>query len=176
MKTSPVSKPRAFTLLELSIALMMGMATGGMVIALFNQQLAFLRIYQAQDFLSQEAPMVSMHVSKIVGGADRFRLHSSVQEALAGSNPRLTDAPVAVLNFRMPDGTQQASILSFEDRGTGPALYYYLVPTTGPLVEPQWAITNKVANVVFSIEQGILRMRLTGPAGESITYSGSMQL
>jgi type II secretory pathway pseudopilin PulG len=166
---------RGFTLIELTIAMVLGLAIGGMVMALFNQQLAFLRIYQTQNFLTEEAPVISVYVSKLVGKADRFRLHDSVADALAGSNPRLTDSPVVLLNFRQPDGTVRATILSFEDRGTGPALYYYVVPSTGLLDPPQWFVSNKPSNVWFSMEQGVLRMTLVGPAGEQITYSGTMQ-
>ena len=175
MKTSLHTARRGFTLIELSIAMMLGIAIGGMVIALFNQQLAFLRLYRTQGFLTEEAPLISMHVSRIVGKADRFRLHDSINDALSGTNPRLTSSPVVVLNFRQPDGTMRASILSFEDRGTGPALYYYVVPVSGVLGDPQWYVTNKPANVVFTLEQGVLRMTLTGPEGEQITYSGTMQ-
>ncbi|MCU0752132.1 MAG: hypothetical protein MUC40_03705, partial [Akkermansiaceae bacterium] len=58
---------------------------------------------------------------------------------------------------------------------TGPALYYRVVPVSGVLGEPQWSISNKPANVAFTLDQGVLRMILTGPAGEQITYSGTMQ-
>lgn len=166
---------RAFTLIELSVAMMLGMAIGGMVIALFNQQLAFLRLYQTQNFLTDEAPIISMHVSKLVGQADRFRLHSSVQDALSGTDPRLTDAPVVALNYRQPDGSLRAGILAFEDLGTGPALYYYVVPVTGVLGTPEWHVSDDAADVFFTMQEGILRMTLTGPAGERITYSGTMQ-
>jgi hypothetical protein len=175
MKSNHPIKPRAFTLIELSVAMMIGMTIGAMVLALFNQQLAFLKIYKAQDFLSVEAPVISNYVSKLVGKADRFRLHDSLDDAKAGRNPRLTASPVAVLNFRQPDGTMRASFLSFEDLGSGPALNYYVVPVSGVLGTPQWAITNKAENVVFTIDQGVLRMSITGPAGELITYSGTMQ-
>lgn len=166
---------RGFTLIEITMAMVIGLATGGMVIALFNQQLAFLRLYQTQGFLTDEAPLISLYVSKLVGKADRFRLHDSVEDALVGANPRLTSSPVVVLNYRQPDGTVRASILSFENRGSGPALYYYVVPTNGILAEPQWHVSNKPANVQFGMQEGVLRMTLTGPAGEQITYSGTMQ-
>ena len=170
---------RAFTLIELTIAMMLGIAIGGMVIALFNQQLAFLRLYQTQNFLTEEAPLISMHVSRLIGQADRFRLHDSVSDALANRNPRGlpgdTASPVVVLNFRQPDGSMRAGILAFENLGTGPALYYYVVPATGVLGTPQWDISNKPADVAFSLLNGVLRMTLTGPAGEQITYSGTMQ-
>jgi prepilin-type N-terminal cleavage/methylation domain-containing protein len=167
---------RGFTLIELSIAIMMGMATASILMVLFNQQLAFLKIFRAQNFLTEEAPIVSVYVSRLVGKADRFRLHDSVADALSGQNPRLTDSPVVVLNFRQPDGSMRATILSFEkNRAPGPALYYYVVPATGVLGDPQWAVTKSPKDVVFRMEQGVLRMILTGPNDEEITYSGTMQ-
>jgi hypothetical protein len=175
MKTTRQHRRGGFTLLELTMATVVGMTVSAMVLALSNQQLAFLKIYRTQDFLSQEAPVISMYVSKIIGKAERFRLHDSVSDALAARNPRLTPSPVLLLNFRQPDGTMRASILSFENRGSGPALYYYVVPNSGVLGEPQWFLTNRPANVQFTMEQGILRMVLTGPQNERITYSGTMQ-
>lgn len=166
---------RGFTLLELTVAIMVGMTVGATVLAMLNQQVAFLKIFRAQSFLNEEAPIISNNVSKLLLTAERFRLHASVADALAGKNPRLTDSPVCVLNFRQPDGTVRAGILSFEDRGQGKALYYYVVPVSGVLAEPQWAITKAPANVSFSVESGIIRTRLTGPAGEELSFSGAMQ-
>jgi len=166
---------RGFTLIELSVAMMLGMIIGAMVIALFNQQIAFLKIYKTQNFLTEEAPVISLYVSRLVGKADRFRLHDSLSSALAGTNPRTTASPVVVMNFRQPDGSMRASILAFQNLGSGPALYYYVVPTSGVLGTPQWAVTKTPTNVSFTMDQGVLRMTLTGPAGEKITYSGTMQ-
>jgi len=174
MKCPSPSRHRGFSLLELSLAMMIGLAIGAMVLALFNQQLAFLKIYKVQGFLTEEAPVISMHVSKLVGKAERFRLHDTVADALAGSSPRTTSSPVLVLNFRQPDGVMRASILSFENRGIGMALYYYVVPLSGVLGVPQWYITKVPTNVAFTVDQGILRMTLTGPSSERITYSGAM--
>ncbi len=166
---------RGFTLVELSIAMMLGLATGAMVLALFNQQLTFLKLYKTQKFLTDEAPIISMYVSRLVGQADRFRLHDTVADALSGTNARLAASPVVVLNFRQPDGTIRATIMSFENRGTGNALYYYTVPVSGILAAPQWAVSKSPKNVAFAMENGILRMILTGPNNEEITYSGTMQ-
>ena len=175
MKPEFQHRRRGFTLLELTIAIMLGMATGSMVLALFNQQLTFLKIYKAQNFLTEEAPIISMYVSRLVGKADRFRLHDTVQDALAGTNARLLASPVLVMNFRQPDGTMRATILSFETRNNQSGLYYYIVPLDGVLAEPQLTMTQAPSNVTFSMDQGVLRMILTGPAGETITYSGTMQ-
>lgn len=165
---------KGFTLLELSVAMMVGMTAGAMLIAMLNQQLAFLNIFRAQSFLNEEAPMISHHVSKLLLQAERFRLHSSLDEALAGEAPVLTDSPVVVLNFRQPDGTIRVGVLSFEVSDEGSALYYYVVSEAGVLSEPEWAVTERAADVSFFVESGILRTRLTGPAGEQITFSGAM--
>lgn len=175
MRVSPKKIRRAFTLLEMTVAMMVGMTVGATVLAMLNQQVAFLKIFRAQSFLNEEAPIISNHISKLLLSAERFRLHASVADALAGTNPRLTDSPVCVLNFRQPDGSVRAGILSYENRGQGNALYYYVVPVSGILTAPQWAITNKPTNVSFSVESGIIRTRLTGPAGEELTFSGAMQ-
>lgn len=174
MKTTVQKIRRGFTLLELTVAMMVGMTVGAMVLAMLNQQVAFLRIFRAQSFLNEEAPIISHHVSKLLLSAERFRLHASVADALAGTNPRLTNSPVCVLNFRQPNGTMRAGILSYENRGQGNALFYYVVPVSGVLSAPQWTVTRAPTNVTFFVESGILRTRLTGPAGEEITFSGAM--
>jgi len=175
MKTGIRKLRRGFTLLEMTIVMMIGVMIGSMVLAIFNQQLAFLRMFRVQSFITDEAPMVDNYLSRLIGKADRFRLHASISDALSGTDPVMTSSPVCVLNFRQADGTMRASILAFQDLGQGPALYYYVVPETGVLEAPQWSITDRAANVEFFMEQGILRTRLTGPEGEQIIYSGAMQ-
>lgn len=175
MKCPPRCLRRGFTLVELTLATFIGLAVAAMTLTIVNQQFAFLRIYGAQSFLSEEAPIISGYVAKLVGQSSRYRLHSNVTEALAGTNMVMSNAPVLLLNFQQPDGSMKAAILAFQNLGSGSALYYYIVPSSGTLGSPQWAVTRKPTDVRFSIETGILRMRLTGPAGEQITYSGNMQ-
>jgi hypothetical protein len=50
-----------------------------------------------------------------------------------------------------------------------------VVPVTGVLGTPQWHISKQPTNVSFALQSGVLRMTLTGPNGEQITYSGTMQ-
>ncbi len=50
-----------FTLVELTLAITLGLMIASMAMALFNQQLAFLRIYRVQDFLTEEAPIINLH-------------------------------------------------------------------------------------------------------------------
>lgn len=161
--------------MELSLAMMIGLAVGAMVLSLANQQFAFLRIYNAQSFLVEEAPVLSAYMNKIIGQAERYRLHNNLTDAKAGTNSVLTNASVLVLNYQQPDGTARAGILAFQNLGSGNALYYYVVPANGILGTPEWALTKRPKDVKFSVENGILRTRITGPADEVLTYSGAMQ-
>lgn len=163
--------------MELTVAMGVGMAIAATVLLLVNQQIAFMRIFATQNFLTEEAPMVGLYVGKMAGKADRFRLHASVADALAGSNPRLTASPVLLMEFRQPDGNMRASILSFEQRNGRNELNYYLVPTRVGMAlgTPQWSITRQASDVSFFVTDGILRMQLEGANGEQLTYSGTMQ-
>lgn len=161
----------AFTLIELTVVILMGMAMAAMLMAVFNQQLVFLKIFRNQNFLIEEAPLINLQVNRLVSKAERFRLHATVADALAGQNARLTASPVMVMNFRQPDGSMRATILSYENN----RLLYYIVPANGNIGAAQWTVTRKPANVSFAIVDGVLRMTLTGTAGEQITYSGTVQ-
>jgi prepilin-type N-terminal cleavage/methylation domain-containing protein len=183
MKMTQKRLCRGFTLIELSIAIMLGLAISAMTLGLFNQQLAFLKIYQSQSFLTEEAPIVGMYVSKLVGKADRFRLHATLEDAIAGTNPKSEKSNFVVLNFRQPNGTIRAAMLAFQNLGSGMALYYYVIPLnfTGELPAPQWAVMRpargpnaQVRRGNFTVQSGILQMNLIGENNERITYSGSM--
>jgi hypothetical protein len=177
MKLSlPHIRRRGYTLLELSMAMATGIVVAVLLLALVNQQIAFLRIYNAQNFLTTEAPLISNYLARVIGSAEGYRLYESVDDLVDGSAPVMEEAPVIMLRFKEPDGTFRASVLAFEDPGSGQGLYYRMVNTAGALGTPDWALSKRPADVRFSIVQGILRVRVTGPNGEEIFYSGAQQL
>lgn len=178
MRTARRRIRRGMTIVELALAMSLGVAIAAVLMVLVNQQLTFIRIFNVQSFLMEEAPLVSMHVGRIAGKADRFRLHASVADALAGRNPRLGSSPVLFMTFQQPDGTSRSTILSFETVNNVRQLNYYLVPAgaSPTLGTPQWSVTRKARDVRFSVVEGVLRITLEGINGEEITYSGTMQL
>ena len=165
-----------YTLVELSLAMSVGMMVAAISLLLFNQQMNFLRIFRAQDFLVREAPLVSNYMVRVMGSAEGYQLFTDLASLQAGNSAVLEDAKVLVLRYVESDGTEKASVLSFEDPGTGLGLYYRLVPESGVLGDPDWAITKEPLDVTFAVEQGILRMTLSGPNGEELVYSGTQQL
>lgn len=172
----PQAFRRGYTLIELSLAMVTGTMVAVMLLAMVNQQIAFLKIYNAQNFLTTEAPLISNHLARVIGSADGYRLYESVEDLVDGSPPVMTGAPVIMLRFKEPDGTFRASVLAFENPGSGQGLYYRMVSPAGVLGTPDWALSKRPSNVDFSIVQGILRVRVEGPNGEEIFYSGNQQL
>lgn len=170
-------KRRGYTLLELTLAMVVGMMIASITLLLFNQQMAFVRIFNAQDFLTREAPLINNYVVRVLGSAEGYRLYTDMNSLRTGGSPVLSNAKVLVLRFRESDGTIRTSMLSWEDPGSGmgQGLYYRLIPASGTIGTPDWAISKKPTNVIFAVEQGILRMRITGPNGEELIYSGTEQ-
>ena len=165
-----------YTLLELSIAMSVGMTMAVLLLAMVNQQIAFLRIFKVQSFLTTEAPQLNNYMVKLIGSADSYALYKTVDDLVAGNTQVMADAPVIMLRFKEPNGTFRAAVLSFENPGKGQGLYYRMVNSSGVLGTPDWSLSKTPANVRFSIEQGILRIRVTGPNGEELIYSGAQQL
>ncbi len=84
-----------------------------------------------------------------------------------------------MVGFQNPDGTREFGILSFEDTGTESYLGYYAVDPSVPFTRagnPDWIVSNRVTDADFFIEKGVFRVRLTGPAGETITYAATPRL
>jgi len=164
-------------LLELTMAMGLGIVVAGMSLMLFNQQIAFLRIFNAQDFLTREAPMINNYVVRVIGSAEGFQLFEDMDALRAGETPVLGGASVLLLRFSEPDGSTRASVISFEDPGSGLGLYYTVVPRSGAITGgPDWALSKQPASVSFAVESGVLRMYVTGPNGEELVYSGTEQL
>jgi hypothetical protein len=171
-------RARGYSLVELTLAMGVGMMVALMLMAIFNQQLAFLKIFSAQSFLTTEAPIINNYMSRVLGSAEGYQLYSSVSAFTSSATPVLADAPVLVLKFKEPSGIFRYSVMSFEDPGSGMGrgLYFRHVTSAGVLGTPEWALTKQPTDVKFSITEGILRARITGPNGEEITYSGTQQL
>lgn len=167
---------RGYTLVELSLAMGVGVLVAGMSLMLFNQQMTFLRIFRAQDFLTREAPLINNYVVRVIGGAEGYALYEDMDALRNGEGAVLEGATVLVLRYKLAEGGERASILSFEDPGTGPGLYYRLIPESGVLGGPDLALSKQPELVSFAVEQGVLRMYLTGPNGEELVYSGTEQL
>ena len=179
--TTQTSRPhrRGFTLAELATAMGLALAIAVMMMTLLQQQVTLHGILKAQGFLVDDAPQINNTITQILSRADAYRIHENLSDAVAGANAVTEDGKVLVLGFLNPDGSEDFGIVSFETNDGKDELAYYNLNPSVPFTKagnPDWLISRRVENAEFFIENGVFRMELTGPAGESITYSGTPRL
>lgn len=167
---------RGTTLIELTIAIMAALLIAAASLAMLSQQLSFTRMVRDQNFLLEECPMINNLLSRTLGRIDSYRIYTDLASAQAGGASVLADGKSLLLVFRDGMNRLQYSIIAAEEQPDGRVRlgYYSLATTTWPTV-PDWVVSEKADDVVFLVENGVLRIRLTGPNGEQITYSGHTQ-
>jgi type II secretory pathway pseudopilin PulG len=176
---APRRSRSGFTLIEMSIAMTLAISIGAIMVTLLQQQISFHRIMRVQNFLVQEAPQVSNTVTQILNRADAYRIHVDLTDAVADAGAVTSGGKVLVVGFLDPDGSQDFGMIAFETIDGEPVLGYYNLSAAGAFAgagHPDWIISRRVQDVEFFVQNGVFRLQLTGPAGESITYSGTPRL
>lgn len=175
MKKPPRKPSRAFTLLEMTLALALTLGIAVTVVGLLQQQVSFTRILANFQFLREEAPQVNTLLSTLVNKADSYRIYGNRANAAASTGAVQTGGRALRLRFRNPDGTSDLAIVSFEMHNGKNRLNFYYRPSslTSWPTSPNWTISSKPALVDFSNNTGILLIAMTGPNGEEITYAGN---
>jgi len=179
---------RGFTLIEMTVVLVLAAVVAFASTMMLNQQVNFYRWLTAQNFILQEAPVANNLVVRILSQADAFRIHNNRADALSDTNGLTTGGTSLVIGFAKPDGTRQFGLIEFNivpGDATGVLTYTSLVrppivtPTVLPdlVVDSEWIITTGAANVTFGIDaNGVLVMDMTGPKGGNIQYAASSSL
>lgn len=177
MKTSARKRIAGFTLLEMALAVSMGLGIGMALLSMLQQQISFTRVVGQFSFLRQDAPQINTLLSTLIKSSDSYRIYTDVANAKAASNPVRTNGRALRLRLRNPDGTAAHAIISFEGGSSGKRLNFYFrkYNETGWPSDPSWTISSSPALVDFSNSTGILLVAMTGPNGEEITYAGNPQ-
>lgn len=166
---------RAFTLIEMTLALSMTLTIAAVLLALLQQQLTFGQALGKFSFLRDEAPQVNTLLTSLTSRADNYRIFTNLDSAKGFTNAVRTGGKALRLRFRKPDGTTQDGIISFEERNGKKELNYYLKEGSALTwsSNPRWTVSSKPSNVVFDNSFGILHITMTGPSGDEITYAGN---
>lgn len=175
MKLRISKNSKGFTLLEMALALGMGLGISAALLTMLQQQVSFTRIVSQFSFLRQEAPQINTLLANLLHGADSYRIYGDTANAKSASNPIQTGGRAVRLRLRNPDGTISHAIIAFENQQGHKRLnFYYRNYDQGTWQsDPSWTITSKPALVDFSNSSGILLITMTGPSGEEITYAGN---
>jgi type II secretory pathway pseudopilin PulG len=175
MKLPSRKRTPGFTLLEMTLAVAMGLGIASALLSMLQQQISFTRVVAQFSFLRQDAPQINTLLSTLVKSADSYRIYTDVSNAKAASNPVRTNGRALRLRLRNPDGTAAHAIISFETTNSGKRLNFYFrnYNQAGWPSDPSWTITSAPDLVDFSNDTGILLVTMTGPNGEEITYAGN---
>ncbi|BDS08513.1 hypothetical protein NT6N_35530 [Oceaniferula spumae] len=164
---------RGFTLIEMTTVIIVGLMIAVMSLTLFNHQLTTYQIINTQNFLIHEAPQVNNTLNRIVSRANFFRLYPTLTDAESGSNSTITNASVLALQFSgTADQPDSFGVIAFDSEAN--ELNYYHLESMAQLAvveEPAWRISGQVNGASFYVENGVLRIKLTGPNGAEIIYS-----
>ncbi len=176
MKVLPrTRKIRGFTILEMTVALAMTLGIASTIVAMLQQQVAFVGLVSRFQFLRDEAPQINTLLTTIINKADSYRIYGNIVNAKGASSAVQSNGRALRLRFRNPDGTIANAIISFENQAGKNRLNFYYQPqgqTSWP-TSPSWTITSRPSLVDFSNTSGILLITITGPNGEQITYAGN---
>ena len=180
MKTPPYTKRKGFTLIELTIVLLLTLFIGAATLGLFNQQINTMRVISQQNFLLRDAPEIVGIVNRIIPRANAFQMFTNTGNLGTGVT---SDATVLALRFQdSSKATAGDTDLSFNfsaivfNATTGDLEYYNNLNSTTQIAgaTPNWIIATNVTNTVFSVDgNGVILMTITGPRGESITYAST---
>ena len=166
-----------FTLIEMTLVISVGLMVAGMSLTLFNSQLMSYKILGAQNFLISEAPQINNTLNRIIPRANFFRMYESLTHAEMGSDAVIAGGKVLALKFQDAANPADSSygIIAYNN-GTKDLNYYHVSSMAELAVaSPAWSITRQLDDLVFYVENGVLRTKLTGPNGEEIIYSATTQ-
>lgn len=167
-------KRKGFTLVEMTVVIVFGMALSSTGLMMLNQQINTVRIFNQQNFILHEAPSINTTMTALLNRADAIRLHDNFADAIADTKPVLADGKTLVAAFRNIDNTVTFGIISLETvSGLTKLNYYFYDPTdTAPTADtPSWVISRDISDADFNLVQGLFQATFTGPNAEQITYT-----
>lgn len=174
---------KGFTLLEMTVVLVVGLMIAVMTANLFTQQLSMFGILRNQNFMLREAPKINNLLNNIITRADAIQMYANTADAKSASNSATAGATVIALKFQgssIKSGestlSENYAVIAFEkddDKETGKLNYYGNLASLASLdpANPDWQLSSQVESVEFFVTNGVLRIRLTGPNGGQTIYS-----
>jgi len=174
---------QGFTIIELTVAILIGLMIAMMTLVLFNQQLMMFSTLRTQNFMVHEAPQINLILNKLIPKADSLLIYATASD-VNGGTPIKEPGKAVALRFT------GSNIASTTDSELGS--HFGVIAIVGPVDEktlnyyanlsdlskldaatPSWKISTKVKDASFFLENGVLRIKLTGPKGGEITYSAT---
>jgi prepilin-type N-terminal cleavage/methylation domain-containing protein len=182
MKILVKKKKSGYTLIELSVVMVLIVLIAGTLTSMLGQQVQYLKWWNTQKFVSEDAPLVNNMVVRLFSQADAFRVHTSRTQALNQNVGALTGNTM-LLGFAQPgnnnaNATKQWGMIEYD--ATNALIQYSSVTNTNGVLtiaaDATWTMASGVADANFTVVNGILNLTLTGPYGGQLTYAATPSL
>ena len=138
IKPSPKRQTRGFTLVELTVALLVGLMISSAALTMFTNQLASFRILKAQNFLIDEAPSIDNTLNRIISRANFFQMYTDFSALTNGEAAVITGSKALVLRFQSTGSVDPTSAAAQTD-GYGVITF---TPNTGTHTQMNGTVVN----------------------------------
>lgn len=143
------TSPQGFTLIELTVTMVVGLMIALISMMLFTHQLSMFNVLRDQNFMIREAPQVNSLLNRLISRSDALLVDPD--------NNKLT------LTFIDPtDNSTTTSEIAFEEGN----LIYKSTDST-------WTISTQLKAVDYSYDHGVLLITLTGPNDGEIKHAST---
>lgn len=191
MQRTNYKKRKGYTLIELSVVMVLVVMIASSLTAMLKQQVQFFVWWDSQKFIAEEAPLINSLVVRVFSNADAFRLHDTTANALINAGGVTAGATCMVLGFAQADGSKEYGLIEF-DAVNGELWFNTLeVSAAGGLAVAvdaagsaiRWKIASGIDTADFSVvndpalgDNGMMNLTLTGPYGGEVTYAATPAL
>lgn len=182
MKTSSHKKKKGYTLIEMSVVMVLIVLIASTLSSMLGQQVQFMNWWNTQKFIAEDAPLVNNMVIRLFSNADAYRVHDGRTQALEQNVGELT-GDTLLLGFAQPgndsnNATKQWGLIEYDDTNDR-VRYTAVTNTNGTLTVNDantWTMASGVEDAAFTVANGVLRVTLTGPYGGQVTYAATPTL
>lgn len=175
MKHRVKRQKKGYTLIELSVVIVLVVLIASTLTSMLSQQLQFFKWWNTQKFIAEDAPLANNMVVRLFSNADVFRVHSTKAGAVAGTGGTTAGGSAVCLSYAQPGGGREYGVL-YHDSTNQTIEYAKLTGGNAITAGDEWTLVSGIPSTSFDVVDGILAMTLTGPYGGEVTYYANSSL
>ena len=172
-------KPCGYTLLEMSLAMVLLIGLGLSLLLMLNTHVEFMNWSRRQSFVARELPKISNLLGRLLNQADHFFIYETAADLTNPEAAPSLNGSAVKLFFNAPDGglPKELHLVSLQNE-----LFRELRVLDGQ-DGSSWTLAGGSAATAgldatglqaadFTLQEGLLRVTLHGPAGEEVYFYG----
>ncbi|WP_018970146.1 prepilin-type N-terminal cleavage/methylation domain-containing protein [Rubritalea marina] len=168
-------KRKGYTLIELTVVMVLVMLIATATLGLFQQQIQFLNWWNTQKFIGEDAPFANSMIVRVFSKADEFKIYADQATALGGTGVGTTaGGAVIMLGFSQADGSKDYGLIAYD--AANDRVDFHVLNATATGIDSSWTIVSGVANASFDVVGGVMQLQLTGSYGGQVTYAANPSL